>query len=142
MRTTSRYPGSMKSMTDRRAGVNRRNRGRAFLGSLCAAALALLAIAGGASAHLFYPYQYQTYFDGHDATAGAVTPNMTSMTIDQTTGRVYLMDQHSTEAEISQFKSDGEAVPFPALSGSSTIQNTGGPAVPPGGYTGGSLQWD
>src|SRR6478672_287097 len=85
--------------------------------AVCAlAAIGVLAGVSSASAHQFYPYEYGSYFDGHDSTGGTFTQYMNSMTIDQDNGRVFVMYQHGTngEAEISQFDAEGHAVPFSA----------------------------
>jgi hypothetical protein len=131
-------------MTGTREGSVRNGGARAWAlaPALALAALALLALAGGASAKQLSPYQFDRYFDGHDATGGAFSSNMSSMTINQADGRVYVMDQRggpSGHGEISQFTPQGEAVIFPALSGSSTIE-TGGDATFT--YAGGSIQYD
>ena len=101
-------------------------RAGAVAAALTAAALGVGVLASGASAHQLRPYQYQGHFDGHDATGGAFTSNLRSLTIDQSNGRIYALDQHGSEGEVSQFDSEGHAVLFPALNGSSTLHLGGG----------------
>jgi hypothetical protein len=129
----------MKITTHSRLVSSRGDRAGALAVALATAALGLLALAAPAAAGQLSPYEFDRSFDGHDATGGAFSSNMSSMTINQENGRVYVMDQRGSHGEISQFTPQGEAVLFPALNGRSTI-NTGGDATFT--YAGGSVQYD
>jgi hypothetical protein len=100
-----------------RSGVRR----VAAVGTLTGILLGLLVLTAAASAHELNPYQLQSHFDGHDAAGGAFTSEVASLTMDESTQRLYAMDRKGPETIISQFDPSGAAAPFAALNGSSTI---------------------
>ncbi len=108
------------------------NAKRRLLLAATGAALVLLAIAGSASAHQIRPYEFLKSFDGHDSTGGAFTNGLTKVAINQSNGRVYVLDSHlvgccTGENWVSQFNTAGQAQAFTALAGVSSFSvGTGG----------------
>ncbi len=106
------------------------------------AALAIVAIAAlgscPASAHQLRLYEWSgKTFTGSDSTAGPFSAQLGPISIDQATGRLYVIDEAlSTDKTIahdwvSQFDAAGKAVPFPGLGGASSI-DTGAAFLPSG----------
>src|SRR5690348_10068616 len=104
MGTATREPAKvMKTSIDRGDSVKGKKRARAFIAALLLSAVAALALAGVASAHLVYPYEFEKSFKGTDSTAGAMTTAVHGLTINQANGNVYVLDEHNGHSDISQF---------------------------------------
>src|SRR5829696_4076929 len=86
-------------------------------------------LAGTAAAKEINPYQYASSFDGSDTTAGPMTGEVFDIAINQGDGSLYVSDQTSDpcpgdmpfQQSISRFNSAGQAQPFAALEGASSL---------------------
>jgi hypothetical protein len=116
----SRSEGEKLTQGGRALGAG--NRLAVVVMALAGALVCVLGSGATASAHLLQPYQSNGQFDGHDSNAGAFSENVNSLTMDQSTQHLFTMDRGAgNKTVISQFNQAGEAVPFSALGGSSTI---------------------
>jgi sugar lactone lactonase YvrE len=103
-------------------------RGR-IVGALLAATAIVALPAIPASAKQILPYHYASTFDGTGSTGGKFSTGETgahAIAIDDSTGNVYVTDATETACPgpgkiISQFDASGQAVPFSALEGRSSL---------------------
>jgi hypothetical protein len=114
-------------LTGSRGASNRgRGRVRVLFATLAASAMALFALAGSASAHQLFQYEFEKTFKGADSTAEAFTSGITGIAINQAGHRIYVLDSHGSgfggHGWISQFNLSGEAVNFSGLAGVSSFE--------------------
>ena len=131
MGTTRREPETMTShTTHRRAATGRRGRIGAFAAVLAASLLALVA---SASAHQLEIYKFQKFFTGSDATGGAFSSSIAGVAVNNSNGRVYVLDIAPGEKlRVSQFNANGEAQLFSGLEGVSSFTAREGVFSPEG----------
>src|SRR3954468_11052112 len=126
MGTMRREPGNvMKAGIDGGKRVEAGNRGRAFVAALLLTVVAVLALAATASAHLVYPYEFKKSFTGSTSTGGPISSLVQRVALNQANGNVYVLDQHSGHADISQFNSNGEPQSWTGLGATNTIELAG-----------------
>src|SRR5262245_50291687 len=89
--------------------------------ALLTAAVAALTLAGTASAKQIQQYKFEGFFDGTGSTAGVFTGNLSRVALNDSNGRVYVMDAHGGIADISQFNAAGVAQNWSGLGGVSTL---------------------
>ncbi|HEY7257268.1 MAG TPA: hypothetical protein VH476_11375 [Solirubrobacterales bacterium] len=97
---------------------------RALVAVLSIAATAGLC-AGQASAKQIQEYKFVGSFTGADSTGGAFTSQLEGLAVNNSNGRVYVLDRTGSNLELSQFSATGEAVPWSALAGVSTFSPGG-----------------
>ena len=98
---------------------------RALLAVLSVAAMAGL-YAGQASAKQIQEYKFVGSFNGSGSTGGAFTSGLAGIAINNSNGRVYVLDTSGENLELSQFSASGEAVPWAALGVSTFSPAPGG----------------
>jgi hypothetical protein len=88
---------------------------RRAVAALVLAAAGLLVLAGAASARTVNVYAHQpTVIDGAETTAGTLAC-VSALGVNQTSGRIYVLDPCRYESAITQFAPDGTPQVFPAL---------------------------
>jgi hypothetical protein len=105
--------------------VSRRSKGSAIVAALVAALAAVALAATPASAKQIQDYAFQGSFTGAGSTGGAFSSNLTGVAINESNGRVYVLDSNGSgfgaEVKLSQFNATGEAIPWSGLPGVSTF---------------------
>src|SRR5215218_8803390 len=121
-------------------GTIRTSRGAATGNRLVAALAAVLLVglwvAGPAAAQQLRPYAFEDAFNGAGSSAGTMTGALQDLTIDQSSGRLFALDAHGSDATVTQLTAAGAPVGFTELGGSSSI------VIPGGGTVAKALQWD
>src|SRR6478735_4610435 len=88
------------------------------IAALAACVAAVLSLAGTASAHQLYQYEFEKSITGADTTQGAFTSGIRGIALNQAGHRIYVLDRHPAPCcsgeptWISQLNLNGEAVPF------------------------------
>ena len=68
-----------------------------LLATLAAGVVALLSLAGTASAHQLFQYEFEQSFKGADTTGGAFTPGIRGVAINQAAHRIYVLEDASVQ---------------------------------------------
>jgi hypothetical protein len=114
-----------QTSVDRGNAVTAKKRGGVFLAALMLAAVAVLALAGLASAKDLYLYEFEKSFNGADSNAGPMTTHLSRVSVNNQNGNVYVLDEHNGKGDITQFNENGEAEFWSALGGTNTIELDG-----------------
>src|SRR5690349_11963942 len=104
------HTGDMKQTSvDRGNAVTAKKGGGVFVSALMVALVAVLALAGLASAKELYLYEFEKSFNGADSNAGPMTPHLLRVSVNNQNGNLYVLDEHNGKGDITQFNENGEA---------------------------------
>lgn len=94
---------------------------KASIAALTVGVAALLSLAGTATAHQLFQYEFEKSFTGADTTRGAFSGGISGVAINQGGHRILVLDETSGQGWFSQFNLNGEAANFSALGGVSSF---------------------